>query len=197
MLRPQPIEVRFHNMTNTTTRFVAFSVAILSCVATPAWAQRTPHRDMGALGGDVGVFLPKQDGMTTGPSLEGFFEHYLTSRDSIRADVGWSNPKVDRETSDSTRQIRVGADLIHNWEGGAIHPFVGAGLGAYFLQAKDNGNNVGDSQTRLGGDILGGVEFFTSNRFSIKGEGRYHIVSKANGYNPSGLALTIGIKSYF
>jgi len=135
--------------------------------------------------------------MTTGPSLEGFFEHYLSARDSIRASVGWSNPKVERETSDSTRQVRVGGDLIHNWEGGSIHPFAGVGLGAYFIQAKDNGQTIGDSRTRLGGNLLAGVEFFTSNRFSVKGEGRYHIVSKVDGYNPSGLALTIGVKSYF
>jgi len=45
--------------------------------------------------------------------------------------------------------------------------------------------------------LIGGVEFFTSNTFSVKGEARYHIVTKANGYNPSGLALTIGAKTYF
>ena len=42
-----------------------------------------------------------------------------------------------------------------------------------------------------------GLEFFTSNTFAVKGEARYHAVMKANGYNPSGLALTIGVKSYF
>jgi hypothetical protein len=194
MLRLPPAEV---DMANTTTRLITLCVALVVCAAAPAWAQRTPHTDMSAIGGDVGVFVPAQDGMTTGPSLEGFFEHYLSARDSIRANVGWSNPKVERETSDSTRQIRVGGDLIHNWEGGSIHPFAGVGLGAYFIQAKDNGQTIGDSRTRLGGNLLAGVEFFTSNRFSVKGEGRYHIVSKVDGYNPSGLALTIGVKSYF
>ena len=182
---------------NRTSRLATFCVTVFICAATPAWAQRTPHRDMSAIGGDVGLFLPRQDGMTTGPALEGFFEHYLSARDSIRVNVGWANPKVDREQSDSMRQIRIGADLVHNWEGGAIHPFAGAGRGAYFLQARDNGRSVGDRRTRLGGNLLGGVEFFTSNRFSVKGEGRYHIVSKADGYDPSGLALSIGIKGYF
>jgi hypothetical protein len=175
---------------------MTFCVAVFAC-ATTAWAQRTPHTDQNAIGGDVGVFLPAQDGMTTGPSLEGFFEHYLSARDSVRANVGWANPKVERETSDSTRQIRLGADIIHNWEHGSIHPFAGVGLAAYFIQHEDNGESVGDSRTRLGGNLLGGVEFFTSNTFSIKGEGRYHIVSKVDGYDPSGLALTIGVKKYF
>jgi opacity protein-like surface antigen len=98
---------------------------------------------------------------------------------------------------DSTRQIRLGADIIHNWEHGSIHPFAGVGLAAYLIQHEDNGESVGDSRTRLGGNLLGGVEFFTSNTFSIKGEGRYHIVSKVDGYDPSGLALTIGVKKYF
>ena len=67
----------------------------------------------------------------------------------------------------------------------------------FFLQEKDNGNNIGASQTKLGGTVLGGVEFFTSKTFAVKGEARYHAVMKANGYDPSGLALTIGVKSYF
>jgi hypothetical protein len=168
------------------------------CSSAPAWAQRrVPHEGSSALGGDVGIFLPKQDGMETGPVVEGFFEHYVDARDSVRIGVGWTNPEFERESSDSMRQVRIGVDLVHNWEGGAIHPFVGAGLGAYFLQLKDNGRSLGESETKLGGALFAGLEFFTSNTFAVKGEARYHVVSKANGYNPSGLALTIGAKTYF
>jgi hypothetical protein len=171
---------------------------VVTILATPAWAQRrVPHQDSAAIGGDVGVFLPKQDGMDTGPVLEGFYEYYFDARDSVRLGVGWANPKVERESGDSVRHVRVAVDLLHNWEGGSIHPFVGAGLGTYFLQPRDNGHNVGDSQTKFGGTLIGGVEFFTSDTFAVKGEARYHIVMKANGYNPSGLALTIGAKTYF
>lgn len=176
----------------------ALGVALILGLAAPAAAQgRMPHEGGGAVGGEVGVFVPKQDGMTTGLALDGFYEHYLTARDSVRVGVGWMNPRVERETSDSTRQVRIGGDLVHNWEGGTIHPFVGAGLGAYLLQFRDNGQNVGDRQTKLGGNVFGGIEFFTSKTFSVKGEARYHIVSKANGYDPSGLELTVGVKSYF
>lgn len=176
----------------------ALGVAALLCAPIAAAAQgRMPHHDAGAIGGDVGVFLPRQSGMTTGPGVSGFFEHYLTARDSLRVGVDWTNPKDENEHTDSIRQVRVGADLIHNWEGGAIHPFAGAGLGAYFLQARDNGQSFGDGATKLGGTLLGGVEYFTSKTFSVKGEARYHIVSKWDAYDPSGLALTIGVKSYF
>lgn len=171
--------------------------AILSLPASVSAQGRMPHKDAGAFGGDVGVFLPKQNEMTTGPALEGFYEYYFTARDSVRVGAGWAYPKNEVRTDVKVRQIRIGVDLLHNWEGGAVHPFVGAGLGTYFLQPRSNGTNLGDSATKLGGTILGGLEFFTSKTFSVKGEARYHVVTKSGDYNPSGLALTIGVKSYF
>jgi Outer membrane protein beta-barrel domain len=172
-------------------------IAALLCLPAPAAAQRMPHQNAAAVGAEGAVFVPKQSDMTTGPDFGGTFEHYMTSRNALRIAGEWSNPRFEREHADSVRQIRLGADLVHNWEGGKIHPFVGAGLGAYFLQQKDNGNSIGDGATKLGGTLLGGVEVFTSQTFSVKGEARYHIVSKWNGYDPSGLALTIGVKGYF
>ena len=173
---------------------------LVLCLGFPSVAAaqaRMPHKDAGAIGGDVGIFLPKEDVLTTGLVLEGFYEYYLSARDSVRIGVGWLNPKFESESSDSLRQIRLAVDLVHNWEGGAVHPFVGAGIGTYFLQFRDNGENSGDSETKFGGSAFGGVEFFTSNTFSVKGEARYHVVSKVNEFNPSGLSLTIGVKSYF
>ena len=171
---------------------------VFSCIGAPARAQgRVPHKDSAAIGGDVGVFVPQQDGMSSGPALEGFYEYYFDPRESVRVGLGWADPGVDNEPGDSVRQVRVGIDVLHNWEGGSIHPFFGAGLGTYFLQARDNGQNSGDSRTKFGGTLIGGVELFVSDTFSVKGEARYHIVLKADDYNPSGLALTIGAKAYF
>ena len=76
------------------------------------------------------------------------------------------------------------------------HVIFGAGLGAYFLQARAAGPSAGDA-TKFGGTILGGAEFFTAKTFSVKGEIRYNVVSKWNAYDPSGLSLTVGLKSYF
>jgi hypothetical protein len=177
--------------------FIAtFALSLILPSAAAAQA-RMPHKDAAAIGGEVGVFLPKEDELTRGLAAEGFYEYYLSSRDSVRVGAGWLNPRFDRESDDSLRMIRIAVDLIHNWEGGAVHPFVGAGIGTYFLQLRDNGENFGDSETKFGGTILGGVEFFTSPTVSLKGEARYHIVSKVNGFNPSGLSLTFGVKSYF
>jgi outer membrane protein with beta-barrel domain len=166
--------------------------------AMPAWAQgRTPYAGLNAVGGEVGLFVPRQDGMSTGPMLQGLFEHYLSARDSVRIDVGWANPHVSDSSDHSTRTVWIGGDVLHNWEGGAVHPFVGAGLGAYFLQPRVAGANFGDSATKFGGSVLGGLEYFTSRTFSIKGEARYHVITKSGAYDPSGLSLSVGVKSYF
>lgn len=162
-----------------------------------AQAQRTPQADMAAVGGDIGIFLPRADQLSSGLNLEGFYEYYFTPRASIRLGVGWMEPKRELEDEDSTRYIRVAGDVVRNWEGGAIHPFVGAGLGIYFIQEKDNGENFGEEHTKLGGTVFGGLEFFTSNTVAVKAEARYHLIDNINGFNPDGLALTIGLKKYF
>ena len=179
-------------------RLLLWSLVVLLGMPVMASAQRRmPHKGAGAVGADVGVFLPREDALTTEPIVEGFYEYYLSARDSVRVGAGWVTPKFERENVDSVRQIRFAVDLVHNWEGGAVHPFAGAGLGTYFLQFRENGNNVGDSDTKVGGTLFGGVEYFTSNTFAVKGEVRFHMVSKVNDFNPSGLAFTIGVKSYF
>jgi len=180
------------------THLFALAIAVVLSVPAPAAAQRRmPHTGASGLGAEFGAFMPRQDGMSSCPEVDGFFEHYMTPRDSVRVVVGWANPKISDSTDHSTREVRLGGELVHNWEGGAIHPFVGAGLGAYFLQARVAGTDVGDSATKFGGTILGGAEFFATKTFSVKGEARYNVVSKWNAYDPSGLALTIGVKSYF
>ncbi len=150
-------------MRHLNIRSLALVSTLALCVAAPAQAQRrearNPHQGSSAVLGEVGLFLPTQDGMTSGPAVDGAYEYYLTARNSLRLGVGWANPKLDREHSDGTRQVRVGGDLVHNWEGGAIHPFVGAGAGSYFLQPIDNGNSFGPSETKLGARLLGGVEY--------------------------------------
>lgn len=170
--------------------------AALLCPAS-AFAQRVPHEGGNAAGVDLGVFLPQDSGLDNSVALDGFFEHYLSARDSVRAVVGWTDPGVTNDSTRSIKETRIGGDLLHNWEYGDVHPYLGAGLGAYFLRNRLNGNTVPDGRTQFGGNVFGGVEFFTSNSFAVKGEAAYHVVSKADNFNPSGLLLTIGGKVYF
>lgn len=177
-------------------------ILILAAAAIPATAAaqgRVPTTDSAAVGGDVGVFLARDADLASGLNLEGFYEYYMTPRLSVRAGLGWADPEYDsnRDPDASLRHVRIAVDLIHNWEGGSIHPFVGAGLGTYFLQRRNNGQNFGDSEAKLGGTLLGGVEIFTSPTVAVKAEGRYHIVPRTFGLNPDGFALTLGLKKYF
>ena len=177
---------------------VRSSILAIALVMAPSITlAQTPRTDSAAVGGDIGVFIPRSDFLDNGLNLEGFYEYYLSPRTSIRLGLGWMNPKREIEDEDSMRYIRVAGDLVRNWEGGNIHPFVGAGLGIYFLQEKDNGENFGDSETKLGGTIFGGAEFFLNNTTAVKAEARYHLIQNVNGFNPDGLALTIGVKKYF
>ena len=175
-----------------------FALAIVLAVPSLSLAQRrVPATESAAIGADVGLFMPREEALDAGPNLEGFYEYYFAPRTSVRIGLGWANPDFDREEDDSLRYVRIATDVVYNWEGGAIHPFVGAGLGVYFLQLRDNDRNLGDSEFKLGATIFGGAEFFTSRRVSVKAEARYHLISDLDSLNPDGLALTIGVKKYF
>jgi hypothetical protein len=179
-------------------RIGAFILPVILVIpATAAAQRRVPATDSAAIGGDVGVFIARDETLDSGLTLEGFYEYYFSPRTSMRVGLGWAEPSFDREDEDSMRYVRIPFDVVRNWEGGAVHPFVGAGLGIYFLQAKDNGRSIGDSETKLGGTLFGGAEFFTGRRTAVKAEARYHIISNTGGFNPDGLAVTIGLKQYF
>ena len=178
--------------------FLAIAVAFLPVMAEAQG--RTPRTDSAAVGADVGIFRPSDDALEPGLSLDGFYEYYLSPRTSLRLGVGWTNPEFEFEPDESLRYVRVGGDLIYNWEYGAIHPFAGAGLGLYILQPRENGNDIFDSESKLGGVLLGGVELFTSNTVSVKGEVSYHLISNVDNFgpaNPDGLKVSIGLKKYF
>jgi hypothetical protein len=180
----------------------ALGILVLgSCIAVPAVAraqERAPHTGSTAVGVDVGAFVPKDNQLDPALIVNALLEYYLTPRVSLRTDFGLTNPGFSRESTDSLRQIPLRADVNYNWEGGKWHPFVGAGVGAYFIQFKDNGQALGDSETKAGVNFGGGVEYFTSRTVSLKGEARYHVIGKTRaGEDPSGLVLTGGLKKYF
>ena len=179
------------------TFFSSSILAILMTIPPAAASAQTPRTDSAAVGADIGVFLPRADSFNSGLEIDAFYEYYLSPRTSIRLGGGWMNPKSDTEDDDSMRYFRIGGDLVYNWEGGSVHPFAGAGLGVYFLQAKDNGDNFGDQETKLGGTLFGGAELFTSNTLAFKAEAKYHLISNPDGFNPDGFSLTVGLKKYF
>jgi hypothetical protein len=163
----------------------------------PLTAAAQPREGQVAAGGDIGLFFPSDDQFDGALLGGGFVELYPSARVGIRAGLFVTSPEYERGTDDNERQIRLGVDVIYNWEGGAIHPFVGAGIGAHFLQTTSNDEDIGDSDTKLGFALLGGIEYFLNRAWTIKGEGRYQWVGDRPGVNPDGMALTIGLKRYF
>ena len=176
------------------------SIALAAVLCTPVLTSaqaRQPAEGSVAVGGAVGAFLPSDDALDNAPHVEGQVQYQFTPRVGVRFGLGFTNPSFKSESEDSLRQIRIGADLIYNWEHGAWHPYVGAGLGAHLLQLKDNGNDFGDAESTLGGAALGGVEYFFARDAAITGEARYQFVDDINGISPSGLLFAIGVKKYF
>ena len=172
-----------------------------SCLVVPGIAsaqERSPHTGSTAVGVDVGAFIPSADELESALIVNALFDYYVTPRVSLRTVFGLTDPGFSQESSDSLRQIPLRLDVNYNWEGGRWHPFVGTGVGAYFLQLKNNGRPAGDRETKFGFNLGGGVEYFLGPRVAVKGEGRYHMIEDAeSGFDPSGLGLSIGVKTYF
>jgi len=182
---------------------VIASLVLGLCASLPATAKaqaRVPHTESTALGLDVGAFVPSGNGvdqLDTAPMISGLYEYYVTPRVSLRASAGWTEPSVKGSPIDSVRQIPIGVDVNYNWEGGKWHPFVGAGLGANFMQFRRRGESLGESETKPSVNVGGGVEYFINRALTIKGEGRYHAMGDFGRIEPSGVAFTAGLKTYF
>lgn len=182
-------------------RRVLGMLVLVSCMIPSgvAWAQeRSPHTGSTAVGVDAGVFIPKADDLDDAFIINALLEYYVTPRVSLRTMFGLTDPSFARESTDSLRQIPLRLDVNYNWEGGKWHPFVGAGVGAYFLRFKDNGETIGDSETKVGFNVGGGIEYFTGRTVSLKGEARYHVIDDMRGgQDPSGFVVTGGLKKYW
>lgn len=176
-------------------------VVVASSMIAPGMAvaqERAPHTGSTAVGLDAGAFIPRDGQFNVAPIVNVLLEYYVTPRVSLRTDFGVTNPSFARESTDSLRQIPLRVDLNYNWEGGKLHPFVGTGVGAYFIQPKDNGKSFGASETKAGFNVGGGLEYFTGRTVALKGEARYHIIGRtAGGQDPSGLVFTAGLKKYW
>jgi opacity protein-like surface antigen len=163
----------------------------------PALGQPVPDRGQVALGAEVGIFLPSDDQLDSSITGGGLMEVYLTPRVGVRGSVKAMRPEYDRGTDEQERQVRLGADVIYNWEGGRLHPFAGGGVGLHFLRFTDNGEGIGDTDTKLGASVLGGFEYFLNRAWTIKTEGRYQWVDDKPLVDPDGFAVTFGLKRYF
>lgn len=177
----------------------AFVLAGVAALAIPVTSSAQPVPDAGqvAAGGDIGLFLPSDGQVEASIAAMGFVEYYLTPRLGLRGSISATRPSYSRGTDEQERQLRLGADVIYNWERGQIHPFAGGGLGIHFLRFNDHGDNIEPNDTKAGLSALGGVEVFLNRAWTFKAEGRYQWVDDRPLYDPDGLVMTFGFKHYF
>lgn len=182
------------------SRLIAGSFALSLLIIAPVVAtaqERQPHAGSTAIGIDVGAFVPRAIEQNNSLLLNALYEYYVTPRASLRTEFGWTSPSFNSGGISSLRQVPLRVDLNYNWEGGRWHPFVGTGVGVYFLQFRSNQQVFGETETKLGLNLGGGVEYFVHRQVSLKGEGRYHAIADTRGRDPSGVALSVGLKTYF
>jgi len=187
-------------MRNTATFVVAVCVLSL-LISVPAFAQRAPAPEMWAVGGSIGASLPTDPSLKNGLDVALTLEGYLTSRVSVRGQLGGSWWDITgRHFTGTVKPLRLDGNLVYNWEGGAVHPYVTAGVGMYRFRSSIDGAGDG-SDTKAGVNLGGGVEYFVQRRTTVTGEVLYHKVGAFNApvttFNDGSFwSLDIGLKAY-
>jgi len=163
-------------------RNVLFGLAIglAASSATPAFAQRTPAPGTWGIGGSVGLTAPSDGSLDDGVEVAGNVEGYLTSRVSLRAQLATSSwDIVGRGFHGTVAPLRLDGNVVYNWEGGVVHPYLTGGVGVYHYRSSITGS-VNGSDTEAGLNFGGGLEYFFARRATITGEVLYHHVGMFN-----------------
>jgi len=183
-----------------TTIVLTVLVGILG--ARPALAQRrAPATGMLGVGGSIGATVAADDSFDHGIELAGTIDGYLTPRISIRGLVGatWWDI-VGRGFTGKVRPFFVDGNVVYNWEGGVIHPYVTAGVGIYRYHSLQGG--LAPADDTVGGiNLGGGLEYFFTRRATMTGELLYHKVGEVStplAAFPDGSfwSFRIGAKAY-
>jgi hypothetical protein len=183
-------------------------VTLLALVAAPAFAQvrrtqsaRVPNRSMFGLGMSTGLYAPSSIDQNNGWYLTANGEGYFTPRVSARAQFGggWSDI-FGHSFAGTVKPMVLLGNLVYNWEGGKIHPYVTGGGGMYHYRFTEAG--VDSSNTKAGVDFGGGAEYFFTRHDTLTGEVLFHAVpGMAQGHNADYKArfwtITGGYKKYF
>jgi hypothetical protein len=167
-----------------------------------AVAQRAPAQGMLAIGASIGADIPSDPSLDKGLDVAGTIEGYLTSRVSIRGQFGaaWWDI-VGRGFSGTVKPFYIDGNVVYNWEGGAVHPYVTAGIGMYRFRSAETGAPDG-SDTKAGFNAGGGFEYFFTRRATFTGEVLYHKVGAfgtplATFGDGSFWRIAMGTKAYF
>ncbi len=175
---------------------LAALLLMLSPIASPAATPSTAPKE-----GDMGVsfnagFANAFDDDFEGadPVFTGTFEYYTTPRVSWRGLLGVTSFDADLPGGASVDTTFVNANVVYNWEGGRIHPYVTGGVGLYQKNGSSNLPSRFD-ETVIGANGGGGIDWFLGSRWALKFEGTFHGLT---GENPNTVFLgTAGFKFWF
>jgi hypothetical protein len=186
-------------MRNTAILAVAF--CSFAFAAAPAFAQRAPAAGMWAVGGSAGASLPTDPSLDKGLDVAASLEGYLTSRVSVRGQIGGSWwDIVGRNFTGTVTPLHLDGNVLYNWEGGKVHPYVTTGVGMYRYRSTIAGAPDG-SDTHAGFNIGGGIEYFFTRRATFTAEALYHKVGAFNTpvttFNDGSFwSIDVGLKAY-
>ena len=161
-----------------------------------------PDAGTWAIGGSLGVSLPADPSLDTGLDVAGTVEGYLTPRVSVRGQLGGAWWDITgRHFTGTVKPLYLDGNLVYNWEGGALHPYVTAGVGMYKYRSTESGV-VDGSDTKAGFNVGGGLEYFFTRDATVTGEALYHKVGAFNTplavfTDGSFWSLSLGMKKYF
>jgi opacity protein-like surface antigen len=172
-------------------------------VASARAQERGPVPAPGMVGTGIsfGASIPTDDRLKSGLDAAGAIEGYLSRRVSIRGQVGASWQDFQGEHFSGTlKPLFAAANLVYNWEGGALHPFVTGGAGVYRFNYEENG--IKGHDTAPGLNLGGGIEYFVNLHTTFTGEVLYHhtgkvITALAPFDNADFWTIGIGLKKYF
>jgi opacity protein-like surface antigen len=161
-----------------------------------------PAPGMVAIGGSFGAAPPSEASFTNGPTLAGNIEGYLTRRVSLRGQVSGAWWDITgRGFTGNVQPVAFDANVVYNFEGGRIHPFVTGGVGLYHYRFQEN--PVTGSTNKAGLDVGGGVEYFVHRHATATAEVLFHntqtpVTSPLTTFNDSSYwTFTVGMKRYF
>jgi hypothetical protein len=176
-------------------------LALLIGVSPLLAQRRAPDTGMVGVGVSAGVDIPSAAALDKGLDLAANIEGYLTPRVSVRGQLGgaWWDIVGQRFTG-TVKPLYVDGNIVYNWEGGAVHPYVTAGIGMYRFRFEQAG--LEGSDTKAGFNFGGGVEYFFTPRATVTGEALYHKVdafaTPVTAFGDGSFwRIAMGMKTYF
>jgi len=133
----------------------------------------TPPAGTWAGGFDAGFANPLgDDDFDAEPTFDAYLEYFSTPHVSWRgmlAFTAFDGPDVPGLGNDDLDITSLNANVLYQWEGGTVHPFVTGGVGVYNYDS-----DLGGSDLEPGLNAGGGLNFYTSDNFAIKVEALLH-----------------------